>query len=402
MTIGAIFSAPMVFLTSCGKAQNTMCKLRNEAEYYHQYKMAMEYIDKGEWKAVDNKLVSIFQCDKKFAPAYAALAWARVHAYKANVDPNVQKVLWKETQDFLKKSLKYAKNDSQEFIGHVTAIRVYTYAKVDDWLDEAEDHFEDAIDLEDLKPQYLPYYKGKQAAYYYMAEAYFEANRFEDAKKLLKTVLNMAPSGKYIEKANKLFEKIQQIEMVSSRYSMGDIGKILAKKEKVTRVDLVRLLVDEINLPQLYLDKLGSNFRLYQVKFVPLDIQNNPYKEEILTILKLNIRGLKPQYNPYHKAYLFNPDKVVTRCELALVLEDIYAKLTKNPSIKRKYLNYSPAQNPFKDLPVYSGCFNAMMNAINLGWLTSDNGYVHPDNPVSGAELLQAVYKLRDMLHRTF
>ena len=206
----AIFATPAVLTVSCGQPQNPNCQLHSEAEYYHQYKMAMELTDKGEWKAVDDKLISIFNCDKKFAPAYAALAWARAHAYVANVDPKVKKTIWKETKEFMKKSLKYAKNDSQKFIGHVTAIRVYTLTKVKGWLEEAEDHFEDAKDLKHLERKYLPYYKGKEAAYYYMALAYYEADNYKKAKELLKALLAMAPSNEYIVKANKLLEKIQR------------------------------------------------------------------------------------------------------------------------------------------------------------------------------------------------
>ena len=43
-----------------------------------------------------------------------------------------------------------------------------------------------------------------------------------------------------------------------------------------------------------------------------------------------------------------------------------------------------------------------MMNAVNMGWLSTDNGYVHPNQPVSGAEALEAIYKLRDMIARSY
>ena len=400
--LSTIFVSPTITVISCGQAQNPNCKLHSEAEFYHQYKMAMELIDKGQWKSVDHKLITIFNCNKKFAPAYAALAWARAHAYVANVDPKVKKTIWKEVKDFMKKSLKYAKNDSQKFIGHVTAIRIYTLTKVKDWLDEAEDHFEDATKLKHLDSRYLPYYKGKEAAYYYMGEAYFEAGLYDKAKEMLKHVLAMAPYNEYVQKAQKLLEKIQRIERVTARYSLGDLGKLLAKKDYITRAELAALLVDEINLPKLFLDKLGSNFKVDNPPVEPLDIRNNPYKEEILTVLKLGLRGLRLKYDPKAQAFVFEPNKPVTRCELAMILEDIYAKITKNPSIKRKYLTYTQAQDPFKDLPVTNGCFNAMMNAVNLGWLSTDNGYVHPNQPVTGAEAVEAVYKLRDMLYRTF
>ncbi len=399
LLIGALFAVPTATFFSCGQQPKTACQLKTVDQYYHQYKWAMEYTDQGRYKAADKKLVTIFQCDKKFAPAYAALAWLRSHAYKAEIDPNVKKTIWKEVKDALKKSLKYAKNDSQKFIGHVTAIRVYTLTKVNDWLDEARDHFDEAVDLKHLDSRYLPYYRGKVAAYYYMGLAYYEADKYDQAAKMLKKALSLAPTGRYVRAAEKLLKKIQLIEEVESRYSIGDIGKVIAKKDKITRAELVALLVDELHLPELFLKRFGANLKL-KPSIHTIDIENNPYKQEIEAILKLGIRGLQPIYSQKYQARLFEPDKPVTRCELAMILEDIYAKLTKNPSITTKYMGMT--NSPFKDLPTYNGCFNAMMNAVTMGWLPQpENGYVHPNEPVSGAEALYAVYKLRDILFQT-
>jgi len=395
--------APPLLLTSCGKPQNPNCQLKTVNEYYHQYKMAMDLTDKGRLQEADQKLVTIFNCNKKFAPAYAALSYLRAYAYTSEVDPKVKKTLKKEIEGFMKKSLKYAKDDSQEFIGHVTAMRVYTLTKFDKkWLKKVKDHFEDAIDLEKLNSQELPYYRNKAAAYYFMGLAYYEAGNYRKAEDMLKTALNMSPSGKWIKLAENLLEKVQQIERVSARYSLGALGKEIAKKDTITRAELAAILVDEINLPELFVKSLGTNVPSQNVSFIPSDIENNPYKSEILTILKLGIRGLKPVYVPKYRAWMFLPNKPVDRCDLAFVLEDVYAKITNNNSIKTKYLSMTEAQNPFKDLHVGDPCFNPMMNAVNLGLLKSDNGYVYPHKKVSGAEALEAIYKLRDLIYRQF
>jgi tetratricopeptide (TPR) repeat protein len=393
-----------ITLTGCGQPQNPQCQLKTVNEYYHQYNMAMELIDKGKLRLADQKLVTIFQCNKKFAPAYAALGLLRTHAYVAEIDPNVKKTLWKEVKDFIKKSLKYAKDDSQKFIGHVTAMRDYTLAKPNkDWLEDVEDHFEEATDLKHLNPQELPYYQGKEAAYYFMGVAYYEAGEYKKAEDMLKKVLQMAPYGKWVNKASKLLDKIQRIERVEARYSLGTLGKEIAKEDYITRAQLAALLVDELKLPQLFLNSpYGTKLKLHKLNFVPVDIKNNPYKEEIETVLQLGIRGLKPQYDPKHRAILFKPNEKVDRCELAMVLEDIYAKITNNPAIKTKYMTMNQSQNPFKDIDVTNPCFNALMNAVNLGLLQTDNGYVHPHQPVSGAEALEAIYKLRDLVHQNF
>jgi len=406
LLIGGLLIAPSSLIVSCGQPQNKQCQLHSKAEYYLNYKRAMEAFDRGEYGVANHKIEVIIQCDKKFAPAHAVAALLYAHDYNIQIDPKVKKQYWERAQELIKKSIKFAKGDknekdSQKFIGHVTAIRVYTMTQAEkDWLDEAEDHFEDALDLKHIDKRYLPYYKGKESAYYFMGVAYYTAGKYDKAKEMLKAALNIGGSNEWIDKANRLLTKIQKIERVMARYSLGDIGKVLAKKDKITRAELAALLVDEIDLPKLFLNSLGSKVNLNKTIFEPLDIKNNPYKEEILTVMKLGL--MKPVYDPKSKAFVFEPNKPVTRCELAMILQDIYAKLTNNPQIKFKYATLKPSENPFKDLDVTNPCFNAMMLAVNMNWLNTDQGYVHPNQPVNGADALEALYELKNTIMNRF
>jgi len=131
---------------------------------------------------------------------------------------------------------------------------------------------------------------------------------------------------------------------------------------------------------------------------VPADILNNMFKPEILIVLKWGLRGLEPLYDKTSKAYLFYPDRGVTRKELAFILEDVLIKITGEKDLATKY--FGQKNSPFPDVSPSSSYFNAVMNIVTRGLMEPDlSGAFRPDDYATGAELLLSVLRLRNVMN---
>ncbi|MCX8075732.1 MAG: S-layer homology domain-containing protein, partial [Aquificaceae bacterium] len=135
-----------------------------------------------------------------------------------------------------------------------------------------------------------------------------------------------------------------------------------------------------------------------QAEFIPADILNHPFRQEITTLLKWKVRGLEPQYDQTTKAYLFKPDGAVTRGEMALILEDILIKLTGDESLARAYLGHE--RSPFPDVRPTAPIYNAVMNATTRGLMEPElSGEFNPGKPVDGAEAILAIRVLKQRMN---
>ncbi|MBW2109857.1 MAG: S-layer homology domain-containing protein, partial [Deltaproteobacteria bacterium] len=133
-------------------------------------------------------------------------------------------------------------------------------------------------------------------------------------------------------------------------------------------------------------------------RFVPADVSGSMFKPEIMVVLKWGLRGLEPVYDKTSRAYLFYPDRPVTRKELAFILEDLLVKIEGDPSLTTKY--YGQKNSPYPDVPPTSSYFNSVTNAVTRGLMEPDlSGAFRPDDNVDGAELLLAVLRLRNVMN---
>jgi len=129
------------------------------------------------------------------------------------------------------------------------------------------------------------------------------------------------------------------------------------------------------------------------VKMEPAtDIENNWLKPSIDTVLKLHVRGLEA--GPNHK---FEPDKLITRAEFALMLEDILIKVSGDDKLATKYVG-SPSLFPDVRSDYYA--FNAIMVVTSRGFIEADKatGEFKPNDPVSGADALLSIREFKNQL----
>ncbi len=380
-----------------GCAAKKMAPVSDEDNPAHHYLMGMELIDKGDINEADARFQRALKLEPDYPPALAGRALAAACRTKAESDAEHKSVELKRALEFLDDAEGEAKGDSQKFMVEVTGIRVYTRARPKSWIEEAEDCYEDSMDLDEVNVAELPYYRSKSAAPYFMGKAYFANYQFRKSEDMLSKVMSASP-GRWHEPAEKLFRKVHKIVRASAGYTLTNVAKRIAVKDRVSRADVAALLVDEIHLDRFLAGRIQAPQKKDAEAFVPADVRDNLFKPEILIVVKWGLRGLEPMYDKTSRAYLFYPDKPIDRKELAFVLEDILIKITGDESLASKY--YGQTNSPYPDVPPTSSYYNAVTNAVTRGLMAPDlSGAFRPDDDTDGAELLQSVLRLRNVMN---
>jgi hypothetical protein len=182
--------------------------------------------------------------------------------------------------------------------------------------------------------------------------------------------------------------------------TVGDVGKQIAVKDSVTRADLAALLIDEMKLDKLFAGRIPVQSQIDKMKaeFMPADVLNHSFREEVLTIMKWKVRGLEPKYDETTKAYLFKPTDAVSRGEMAFILEDVLMKLTGDEKLATAY--FGQDKSPFPDVKPTSPFYNAVMNMTTRGIMEGElSGEFRINAPVDGAEALLAMRVLKQRMN---
>ncbi len=380
-----------------GCAPKHVVPVSEEDNSAHHYLMGMELIDKNDMTQASARFDRSLKLEPKYAPSIAGQALVASLRAQVEQDKGHKSVEVKKALDLLDDAEDEAKGDSQEFAVRVTRIRVYLHATPEKWLNKAKKEYDKALKLRDIRPEELPYYKTRGAADYFMGLAYFKALEFKNAEETLGKVLSTSP-GRWHDPANKLYMRVQKITRAAANFTLSDVAKGIAVKEGVVRADVAALLVDEIHLDRFLAGRIPTPEKQSKETFIPADVINNLFKSEILIVTKWGLRGLEPLYDTTSKAYLFYPERSVTRKELAFILEDILMKITGDKSLATKY--FGQKNSPYPDVPVSSSSYNAVMNAVTRGLMEPDlSGAFRPDDNADGAELILAVMRLRNVMN---
>jgi len=390
----------VLMLVGFGCAPKKIAPISPEDNPQHHYLQGMLSLEKGDIETGMGKFKRALKLNKKFSPGLAGMSLALAMRAQGQAEVKYREADVSEALNYLKKARKKAKEKNEKFIYYTTAIRVYTHARSNDWLKKAEDAFRDAWAIEEASTQNLPYYQEKEAAAYFMGQAYLAAYLFREAEDKFAVVLSEKPEGKWQPLANKAYQKVQKIMRATAHYTIGNVAQKIAVKEIVNRADVAALLVDEIKLDKLFAGRIPieSEIAAMRPEFIPADLANSPFKSEIMTVLKWNLRGLEPQYDETSRAFLFGPQNPVRRKELALALEDILIKLIGSERLATEYIGTE--HSPFPDVDSTAPWFNAAITVTSRGLMEPElSGEFRPDDYADGAELLLAVFKLRHVLN---
>jgi hypothetical protein len=181
--------------------------------------------------------------------------------------------------------------------------------------------------------------------------------------------------------------------------TLGDVGKAIAPKDSVSRADLAALIIDELKIDKVMAGRIPvASQSAKKAEFTPADMASHPFKEEVLTLMKWNVRGMEPKYDETSRAYLFKPADPVSRGEMAFILEDVLIKLTGNEKLGTAYLGQD--NSPFPDVKATSAVYNAVMNMTTRSIMESElSGEFRVTAPVDGAEALLAIRVLKQKIN---
>ena len=303
---------------------------------------------------------------------------------------------FKPAFDNMEKGKDYEKKGIESRIG---MIRLYgmqmakDQKQVKDLVKSAEHEYKSANEKEPNNPR----------LHYYMGMCYKMALDFDKAATMFRAILDM--NRDFVSEANAEWALIQKIQ----RAAPGtEIGKKIALIDKIDRADIAALFDQEMNLEKLFTKRgtktYDTSFKAptesstrfspeTTVKMEPAtDIENNWLKPSIETVLKLQVRGLEAGPN-----HTFEPDKLITKAEFALMLEDILIKVSGDEKLATKYIGTTSL---FPDVRNDHYAFNAIMVVTSRGFIEADKatGEFKPNDPVSGADALLSIREFKDQL----
>lgn len=388
----------LIFFSGCTTTISKRCTSPEDNSEHH-YLMGMKALEEGKLPLAKEKFDRSAYCDEKFSRAQSGLAIVTAEMAKSYEDLKFREVQVERVYGFLKKAKDTADGGADMFDYYLAIMRVNTALKGKGWLDKVEDAFKDARNV-NVDEKQLVYYQGKEAADYFMGLAYMEALEFQKARDKFADVLNSKREGKWHGMADKMWKKTDKIVRAMAGITVGDVGKKIAVKDSITRGDLSALLIDELKIDKLFAGRIPVQSQIDALKpeFIPADIMNHPFKQEIVTILKFKVRGLEPKFDETTKAYLFKPNESVSRGEMAFILEDVLIKLTGDEKLATAY--FGTEKSPFPDVKNTSPFFNAVMNMTTRGIMEGElSGEFRINAPVDGPEALLAIRMLKQRIN---
>jgi hypothetical protein len=391
-----MFAAGTMLLVGCSSVKPRCTAVEDNP--IHHYQTGMKALEDGKISAAQEKFERALFCDEEFSIAHSGLAIVLAEKAKAQTDESFKAVEAGRVIAELKKAGKYADRPDQHFDYYAAVIRTSTIMKPKNWLSKAEDAYHDGSKLR-VDERNLTYYLGTEALPYFMGLAWLEGNEFQKARDSFSSVLNAKRDGKWHEKADKGWKRVDKIVRAMGGITPGNAGKSIATSNMFSRADLAALIIDELQIDKVMAGRIPlAAQKAKKAEFTPADMTNHVFREEVLTLMKWNVRGMEPKYDETSRAYLFKPDDPVTRGEMAFILEDVLVKLTGDEKIATAY--FGQDNSPFPDVKATSAFYNAVMNMTSRSIMESElSGEFRVNAPVDGAEALLAIRVLKQKIN---
>ncbi len=381
MTLAVVVAA--LAIAGCGPKAAPSTSVLDTPEYH--YNQGLKYFEKDQFDDAMREFQRAVDLDPKSPLGYIGkgLVLGQKGDFKAAFE-NMEKA---------------KSNESKGIEARIGMIRLYSLqmvkeqGKVKSLIKDAESEFKTANAKE----------PNNARLHYYMGMAYKVALDFDKASGMFRTVLDL--NKDFTAEANAEWSLIQKIQ----RAAPGtEIGKKIALIDKIDRADVAALFDQEMNLEKLFTKRgtktYDTTFKAptesstrfspeTTVKMEPAtDISDSWLKPSIDTILRLQVRGLEA--GPDHT---FEPTKLITKAEFAVMLEDILIKVSGDEKLATKFLG---ATSPFPDVRNDQYFFSAIMTATSRNFLEADKatGEFRPGDPVSGADALLAIREFKNQL----
>ena len=329
-----------------------------------------------------------------YSPALSGKAVTTAHTAKESGEESKITAGLESVEELIEKASDSAQSKKQNIRVHSFAVQAHWVLQFpeDEWFENVESHFEEAIDLDPMA----------SAPYFYMAGA--ESARFNYAAAAAHYNKVLELKGDYTEEANRklvIVQKIQRAQPGSRN------GKTIAWIPKISRADVAALFIDELRLERLYKDvsaKKAKGFekpkkqqdynpKLSKGELASTDIEGHPMQSVIETILKLGVRGLEND-----PTASFHPNKKITRAEFALMIQDVLVKVSRDRTIETQFIGET---SPFPDVRPDLYYYNAARVVVSRNLMQvkrKATGEFGPSDPVLGADALLVLRDLKEML----
>ena len=371
-----LLAALVLVVSGCGKKAAQPTSVMDSPEYH--YRNGLKYLDSD---LIDDAMKSFDRAialDPKSPLGYIGkgLAFGNKGDFKPALD-----------------NMSKAKGLDPGIEARIGMIRLLSMQRAKNWISDAESEFK-AAQKKDPNSARL---------HYFMGMAYKAALDFDKAAPMFKIVLDM--NKEFTGEANAEWALIQKIQ----RAAPGtEIGKKIALIDKIDRADIAALFDQEMNLDKLFTKRgvktydtsfkapTESSTAMQTEKVIKMDaatdIADHWLKPSIDLVLKLHVRGLEAGPN-----HTFEPDKIITKGEFSLMLEDILIKISGDEKLATKFLG---ATSPFPDIRNDQYFFSAAMTATSRGFIEADKatGEFRPGDPVSGADALLSIREFKNQL----
>lgn len=284
-----------------------------------------------------------------------------------------------------KKALAGARNEEEKLLARTNLMDLYLTLKPENWLEDMEAHWKRTIE-ETSRPERATLLMGK---------GYQDSDAILKATVCYRQVIGW--NGKHVAEADELLQKLyKQLQAEPGTVT----GKKVAALNSLTRGDLAALLIEDLKLAE-YLD--AKKVKKYNARFqtpdsfakgsdeevVPSDVAGHPYEVDINDILHYGIRGLEVLPDG-----MFHPAETLTRANFAMVMEDVLVRIKNEPLLQKAFIGND---SPFPDVANDHYGFNAIVVSTTRNILAADiDGAFRPSDPVTGAEALLAIRRLKE------
>ncbi len=273
-----------------------------------------------------------------------------------------------------------------------------------DWYDDAEDKFDDAIEiLEDKNSNDDLVSDDLAMAHYFKAMAAKYAYKFNESEREFEKVIKI--NRAYGEEANKEWEKVQMI----ARAKPGTrLGAKVALMDKVGKAEIAVLFIEELKIKEILKkrekkeydnsfkapeDPMKLEMRIKQAEAIT-DIGNHWAEAWIKDVVKSGVMEVGPD----HK---FVPNTPVTRAEYALMLLRVIVMISNDESLYTKHVGED--ESMFPDISTSHPAYNALAICVSRGIMKANvRGEIEKSKDISGAEALLNIRELQNALQIVF
>jgi tetratricopeptide (TPR) repeat protein len=349
----------------------------------HHADLAGAFLDQGEYAKALAEYNRALELAPKHAPSLAgkavALAWLK------------QK---EESEKAMDQAESAAETDADKLVLAVCKLRqLVAQARLG------------VLDRTELPPATTKIFKKGRALdersaplYLHAGEAWLEALDFAQASAMYTRVLELG--GNLVEKARQRLDLVAKVQ----RAAPGSlVGKEIALVPAISRADMAALLVQELGAVKLYRRTApapAAGFvppvdspKLRYEESGPPDAAGHPLRQDIALVLELGVKGLERMPDG-----TFQPKSPLTRAEAAMIWEDVIVRATGDTALATQYVG---GVSPFADLGSDHPAFNAAVLATTRGIMDAGarGGRFEPLGPVSGADALLSIKRLKDALN---